>query len=328
MNREKYTEKCTKAVVKQIAAADRISKKQARDRFTSSRTYHFLATDPGVTTKEAPENFFQMYENDRKFGQMRSDADMRAMFDLNRQDELAGDVLAAKEFGIDESTPYGKKIAAISRLTAEIAKLIAAAEKLPEADALTAFSDSDSFLSLCGNFKDDDRAQDFAEMFHNEQEYGWPVTDQELKDAMAKDESLRMTVEEMRLISEQMPDDLTSRPYEDQVVIYLPVLLREIAKLIAKSEQISPAAASDRFMSSKTCQELTTTALDIGSEDPVYYLQKYLNEQKYGLPLDDEGLEIYQELQQDFEEPKSQKQNKKGKKHKKHKKDKKKKSKK
>ena len=58
MNREKYTEKCTKAVVKQIAAADRISKKQARDRFTSSRTYHFLATDPGVTTKEAPENFF------------------------------------------------------------------------------------------------------------------------------------------------------------------------------------------------------------------------------------------------------------------------------
>ena len=98
---------------------------------------------------------------------------------------------------------------------------------------------------------------------------------------MAKDESLRMPVEEMRLISEQMPDDLKSRPYEDQVAIYLPVLLREIAKLIAKSEQISPAAASDRFMSSKTCQELTTTALDIGSEDPVYYLQKYLNEQKY-----------------------------------------------
>lgn len=69
----------TNEVSKQIAKKDKISFDQAQEEFKQSRTFNYLAYSDEPFTEEGPDDFFEMFLNDRKFGVLANNFDFKAM---------------------------------------------------------------------------------------------------------------------------------------------------------------------------------------------------------------------------------------------------------
>lgn len=68
--RQGFITEITDEVAKMIAKTDNSSVKEAKNKFTHSRTYGFLAFSNDPFVEEGPEDFFEMYQNDLKYGRM------------------------------------------------------------------------------------------------------------------------------------------------------------------------------------------------------------------------------------------------------------------
>lgn len=68
-----FIREITYEVVKMIATNSNISLKEAKKEFTKSRTYNFLSYSDDPFVEEGPEDFFEMFQNERKYGRMVTD---------------------------------------------------------------------------------------------------------------------------------------------------------------------------------------------------------------------------------------------------------------
>ena len=66
----------TYEVVKMIATNSNISLKEAKKEFTKSRTYNFLSYSDDPFVEEGPEDFFEMFQNEKKYGRMITDTQL------------------------------------------------------------------------------------------------------------------------------------------------------------------------------------------------------------------------------------------------------------
>lgn len=67
----------TQEVSKMIAKEDHISFKEAKNTFQNSRTYNYLAYSNEPFVEEDPEDFFEMFLNDRKYGILANNFDLK-----------------------------------------------------------------------------------------------------------------------------------------------------------------------------------------------------------------------------------------------------------
>lgn len=79
-----FIREITYEVVKMIATNSNISLKEAKKEFTKSRTYNFLSYSDDPFVEEGPEDFFEMFNNDQKYGRMVTDIQLY----LERHPEL------------------------------------------------------------------------------------------------------------------------------------------------------------------------------------------------------------------------------------------------
>lgn len=82
--RKAYIQDITLEVSKMIANSSHISIKEAKKKFIGSRTYRFLAYSDDPFVEEGPEDFFEMFNNDQKYGRMVTDIQLY----LERHPEL------------------------------------------------------------------------------------------------------------------------------------------------------------------------------------------------------------------------------------------------
>ena len=71
-----FIREITYEVVKMIATNSNISLKEAKKEFTKSRTYNFLSYSDDPFVEEGPEDFFEMFQNEKKYGQMINDTQL------------------------------------------------------------------------------------------------------------------------------------------------------------------------------------------------------------------------------------------------------------
>lgn len=71
-----FIREITYEVVKMIATNSNISLKEAKKKFTKSRTYNFLSYSDDPFVEEGPEDFFEMFQNEKKYGRMITDTQL------------------------------------------------------------------------------------------------------------------------------------------------------------------------------------------------------------------------------------------------------------
>ncbi len=71
-----FVKEITYAVAKMIAMTSNISLKEAKKEFTGSRTYNFLSYSDDPFVEEGPEDFFEMFNNEKKYGRMITDTQL------------------------------------------------------------------------------------------------------------------------------------------------------------------------------------------------------------------------------------------------------------
>ena len=71
-----FIREITYEVVKMIATNSNISLKEAKKEFTKSRTYNFLSYSDDPFVEEGPEDFFEMFQNEKKSGRMITDTQL------------------------------------------------------------------------------------------------------------------------------------------------------------------------------------------------------------------------------------------------------------
>ena len=71
-----FIREITYEVVKMIATNSNISLKEAKKAFTKSRTYNFLSYSDDPFVEEGPEDFFEMFQNEKKYGRMITDTQL------------------------------------------------------------------------------------------------------------------------------------------------------------------------------------------------------------------------------------------------------------
>ena len=71
-----FIREITYEVVKMIATNSNISLKEAKKDFTKSRTYNFLSYSDDPFVEEGPEDFFEMFKNEKKYGRMITDTQL------------------------------------------------------------------------------------------------------------------------------------------------------------------------------------------------------------------------------------------------------------
>ncbi|AEA32926.1 hypothetical protein LA2_10984 (plasmid) [Lactobacillus amylovorus GRL 1112] len=71
-----FIKEITYEVVKMIAVNFNISLKEAKKEFTESRTYNFLSYSDDPFVEEGPEDFFEMFNNEKKYGRMITDTQL------------------------------------------------------------------------------------------------------------------------------------------------------------------------------------------------------------------------------------------------------------
>ena len=71
-----FIREITYEVVKMIATNSNISLKEAKKEFTKSRTYNFLSYSDDPFVEEGPEDFFEMFQNEKKYGRMITDTQL------------------------------------------------------------------------------------------------------------------------------------------------------------------------------------------------------------------------------------------------------------
>lgn len=71
--RASFVNEITFEVAKMIAQASKVSLKEAKNEFKRSRTYNFLAYSDDPFVEDGPEDFFEMFQNERKYGRMVTD---------------------------------------------------------------------------------------------------------------------------------------------------------------------------------------------------------------------------------------------------------------
>lgn len=71
-----FVKEITYAVAKMIAMTSNISLREAKKEFTESRTYDFLAYSDDPFVEDGPEDFFEMYQNEKKYGRMITDTQL------------------------------------------------------------------------------------------------------------------------------------------------------------------------------------------------------------------------------------------------------------
>ena len=71
--RKEYIQDITLEVSKMIAKSSKLSLEEAKKAFINSRTYNFLAYSDDPFVEEGPEDFYEMFKNDRKYGRMVTD---------------------------------------------------------------------------------------------------------------------------------------------------------------------------------------------------------------------------------------------------------------
>lgn len=71
-----FIREITYEVVKMIATNSNISLKEAKKDFTKSRTYNFLSYSDDPFVEEGPEDFFEMFQNEKKYGRMITDTQL------------------------------------------------------------------------------------------------------------------------------------------------------------------------------------------------------------------------------------------------------------
>ena len=71
-----FIKEITYEVVKMIATNSNISLKEAKKDFTKSRTYNFLSYSDDPFVEEGPEDFFEMFNNEKKYGRMITDTQL------------------------------------------------------------------------------------------------------------------------------------------------------------------------------------------------------------------------------------------------------------
>lgn len=71
-----FIREITYEVVKMIATNSNISLKEAKKEFTKSRTYNFLSYSDDPFVEEGPEDFFEMFNNEKKYGRMITDTQL------------------------------------------------------------------------------------------------------------------------------------------------------------------------------------------------------------------------------------------------------------
>ena len=59
-----------------IAMTSNISLREAKKKFTESRTYNFLSYSDDPFVEEGPEDFFEMFKNEKKYGRMITDTQL------------------------------------------------------------------------------------------------------------------------------------------------------------------------------------------------------------------------------------------------------------
>lgn len=71
-----FVKEITYAVAKMIAMTSNISLREAKKEFTESRTYNFLSYSDDSFVEDGPEDFFEMYQNEKKYGRMITDTQL------------------------------------------------------------------------------------------------------------------------------------------------------------------------------------------------------------------------------------------------------------
>ena len=71
-----FVKEITYAVAKMIAMTSNISLREAKKAFTESRTYDFSAYSDDPFVEDGPEDFFEMYQNEKKYGRMITDTQL------------------------------------------------------------------------------------------------------------------------------------------------------------------------------------------------------------------------------------------------------------
>ena len=71
-----FIREITYEVVKMIATNSNISLKEAKKEFTKSRTYNFLSYSDDPFVEDGPKDFFEMYQNEKKYGRMITDTQL------------------------------------------------------------------------------------------------------------------------------------------------------------------------------------------------------------------------------------------------------------
>ena len=71
-----FIREITYEVVKMIATNSNISLNEAKKEFTKSRTYNFLSYSDDPFVEEGPEDFFEMFQNEKKYGRMITDTQL------------------------------------------------------------------------------------------------------------------------------------------------------------------------------------------------------------------------------------------------------------
>lgn len=75
--KEGFVKRVTEEVVKLISKNEKISLKQALSDFRKSRTFNYLVYSNEPFTEEGPDDFFEMYENDKKYGELLTDVGVK-----------------------------------------------------------------------------------------------------------------------------------------------------------------------------------------------------------------------------------------------------------
>ena len=71
-----FIKEITYAVAKMIAMTYKLSLKEAKNEFMNTRTYNFLAYSDDPFVEDGPEDFFEMYQNEKKYGRMITDTQL------------------------------------------------------------------------------------------------------------------------------------------------------------------------------------------------------------------------------------------------------------
>ena len=71
--RKSFIKGITSEVAKMIAKTSKLPLDEAKKEFKKSRTYNFLAYSNDPFIEEGPEDFFEMFQNERKYGRMVTD---------------------------------------------------------------------------------------------------------------------------------------------------------------------------------------------------------------------------------------------------------------